>query len=145
MIYIKQGMMYMNILNVALIQHKAVANDITSNLELGLQYIRKAKDLGADIVLFPELWSNGYSEPYKGAFLNPFDERYEKERMDWLNDAIDEESDYVHAFQNVAREFQIGIVITYLSKGRSAPQNVALVIDKTGDILMKLRFYVSTL
>jgi len=127
----------MNVFQVALVQHKAIPNDSQANLLLGLRYIREAKDLGADIVLFPELWSNGYAEPYKGAFKDPFDAQYEKERTDWLNEAMDVASEFVKSFQKAAEEFQIGIVMTYLSKGHSAPQNVALVIDKTGNILMK--------
>ena len=127
----------MKTLRVGLIQHKAVANNIHMNLELGLTYINEAKKLGADIVLFPEMWSNGYASPYEGAFDNPFDESYEKERQDWLSQAVDEESDYIKAFKECARRLEIGIVITYLSKGNIRPRNTALVIDKTGEILMK--------
>lgn len=127
----------MKSLKVGLIQHKAIANNINMNLELGLKYIAEAKKLGADIVLFPEMWSNGYEPPYDEAFENPFDENYKNERQKWLDEAVDEESKYVKAFKGVARELEIGIVITYLSKGNDSPQNTALVIDKTGEILMK--------
>lgn len=127
----------MKSLKVGLIQHKAIANNINMNLELGLNYIGEAKKLGADIVLFPEMWSNGYEPPYDEAFKNPFDENYKNERQKWLNEAVDEESEYVKAFKRIATELEIGIVITYLSKGNTSPQNTALVIDKTGEILMK--------
>ena len=43
----------MKSLKVVLIQHKAIANNINMNLELGLKYIGEAKKPGADIVLFP--------------------------------------------------------------------------------------------
>ncbi|ELC8442253.1 carbon-nitrogen hydrolase family protein [Clostridium perfringens] len=122
---------------IGLVQEKAVANDIDMNLKLGLKYVKKGKELGVDIVLFPEMWSNGYNPPYEDAFNNPFDESYEKERKKWLEEAIDEESNYVKSFREIAKELQIGVVITYLSKGKKAPQNTALVIDKTGEILMK--------
>lgn len=122
---------------IGLVQEKAVANDIDMNLKLGLEYVKKGKELGVDIVLFPEMWSNGYNPPYEDAFNNPFDESYEKERKKWLEEAIDEESNYVKSFREIAKELQIGVVITYLSKGKKAPQNTALVIDKTGEILMK--------
>ena len=127
----------MKSLKIGLIQHKAIANNIDMNLELGLKYIGEAKKLGADIVLFPEMWSNGYEPPYGEAFENPFDESYENERQKWLGEAVDEESKYVKSFKGIARELEIGIVITYLSKGNISPQNTALVIDKTGEILMK--------
>lgn len=127
----------MKSLKVGLIQHKAIANNINNNLELGLRYVTEAKKLGIDIVLFPEMWSNGYNPPYEEAFDNPLDENYENERKKWLAEAVDEESEYIKSFKRIARELEIGIVITYLSKGKNRPQNTALVIDKTGGILMK--------
>ena len=30
------------------------------NLEKGLDYCRRAKAMGADLALFPEMWNNGY-------------------------------------------------------------------------------------
>lgn len=122
---------------IGLVQEKAFANSIDMNLKLGLEYVRKGKELGVDIVLFPEMWSNGYNPPYEDAFDNPFDESYEEERKKWLEEAIDEESNYVKSFREVAKKLKIGVVITYLSKGKKAPQNTALVIDKIGEILMK--------
>lgn len=122
---------------IGLVQEKAAVNDIDVNLKLGLEYVKKGKELGVDIVLFPEMWSNGYNPPYEDAFDNPFDESYEEERKKWLEEAIDEESTYVKSFREVAKKLKIGVVITYLSKGKKAPQNTALVIDKTGEILMK--------
>lgn len=127
----------MNSLKVGLIQHEAIANNINMNLELGLKYIGEAKKLGADIVLFPEMWSNGYEPPYSEAFEDPFDEYYENERQKWMAEAVDEESNYVKSFKAIAKDLEIGIVITYLSKGNTSPQNTALLIDKTGEVLMK--------
>lgn len=63
----------MNILKVALVQHKAKSNDLSDNLKLGLKYVKQAKEKGGDIVLFPEMWSNGYAPPFDGAFDNPRD------------------------------------------------------------------------
>lgn len=82
------------------------------------------------------MWSNGYNPPYEDAFDNPLDERYENERKKWLAEAVDEESEYIKSFKSIAKELEIGIVITYLSKGKNRPQNTALVIDKTGEILV---------
>lgn len=127
----------MNILKVALVQYKAKPNNLSDNLKLGLKYVKQAKEKGGDIVLFPEMWSNGYAPPFDGAFDNPRDINFEKERQNWLNSAIDEKNNYICSFQKIASELNIGIVITYLSKGKKAPQNTALVIDKNGNILMK--------
>ncbi len=127
----------MSILKVALVQQKTIPNDIHSNIQLGLKYIREAHKKGADIVLFPEMWSNGYAEPFDGAFDNPFDADFEKERAKWLDDAIDRDSEYIKAFLAIAKELHIGVVCTYLSKTADKPQNTAIVIDRNGDIILE--------
>jgi N-carbamoylputrescine amidase len=42
---------------VALLQILPHGNDQQKNLEKGIEYCNKAKELGADLVLFPELWN----------------------------------------------------------------------------------------
>ena len=37
------------------------AGSLEKNLEKGIAYCQKAKQMGADIALFPEMWSNGYN------------------------------------------------------------------------------------
>ena len=49
----------MNFLNIALLQITP-RNTLQENLEKGIASCRQAKELGADIALFPEMWSNGY-------------------------------------------------------------------------------------
>ncbi|MFZ2539300.1 MAG: carbon-nitrogen hydrolase family protein [Oscillospiraceae bacterium] len=127
----------MSTLKVALVQQKAIPNDIHSNIQLGLKYIREADKKGADIVLFPEMWSNGYAEPFDGAFDNPFDASFKKERAKWLGDAVDRDSEYVKAFIAITKELHIGVVCTYLSKTADKPQNTAIVIDRNGDIILE--------
>ena len=73
----------MSAIKIALVQKKAIPNDKERNLSLAVQYIREASYLGADIVLFPEMWSNGYAPPFEGAFDNPFNHDFEKERKEW--------------------------------------------------------------
>lgn len=46
--------------NVALMQLRPEATT-ARNLEIGLFYCKVAKIMGADIALFPEMWSNGYT------------------------------------------------------------------------------------
>ena len=36
---------------------------LEGNLEKGLSACRKARSMGADIALFPEMWSTGYQFP----------------------------------------------------------------------------------
>lgn len=51
------------------------------NLEKGIVCCRKAKERGADIALFPEMWSNGYN-----IYGRHFDE--------WKAEAISADSDF---------------------------------------------------
>lgn len=74
----------MSTIKIALIQKNAVPNNPDRNLELAIQYIEEASSMAADIVLFPEMWSNGYAPPFEGAFDNPFNHDFEKERKEWL-------------------------------------------------------------
>ncbi len=53
----------MTVVNVALLQMVASSCDQQANLVKGEAFCRHAESLGADIVLFPEMWSIGYTLP----------------------------------------------------------------------------------
>ena len=74
----------MNTLKIALLQI-APCGTLEGNLEKGIASCRNAKDMGTDIALFPEMWSNGYNiynrpveqwtaeaGPAAGTFVNAF-------------------------------------------------------------------------
>ena len=72
----------MNILKIGLLQITPCKN-LNENLEKGIMDCKKAKEKGADIVLFPEMWSNGYN-----IYDRPVDE-WKKDAMpamfvDWI-------------------------------------------------------------
>ena len=46
-------------LKIALLQITPL-DSLQDNLQKGIDACRKAKELEADIALFPEMWSNGY-------------------------------------------------------------------------------------
>ena len=50
----------MNDLKIALLQI-APTGSIEGNLNKGIEYVKKAKEQNVDIVLFPEMYSNGYN------------------------------------------------------------------------------------
>jgi hypothetical protein len=52
----------MNNLKVALLQLMP-EDTLAGNQQKGFKYCRKAKEMGADIALFPEMWSVGYNIP----------------------------------------------------------------------------------
>ncbi|EAD5705856.1 carbon-nitrogen hydrolase family protein [Listeria innocua] len=123
-------------LKVALVQQQAVPNDKEANLNLSIQYIKAAHRKGADLVLFPEMWSNGYAPPFETAFDEPMDAGFEEERTRWLADAVARDSAYVTTLRKLAKELNIGVCTTYLSKTKQKPQNTAIIIDRNGEIIL---------
>lgn len=123
-------------MNIALVQKSAVPNNKARNLERLVQSVSEASSMGADLVLFPEMWSNGYAPPFDGAFDHPTHPAFEKERKAWLENAVTIESDYVRTIRETAAKYRIGVCATFLSKSESAFQNTAVIIDRTGQILL---------
>lgn len=81
-------------LGVALLQ-LLPAGTLEANLEKGLEYCQKAKSAGADIALFPEMWSVGYNIP---------------ENMDELHaSAVSADSEFVNAFGKMAMELKLAV------------------------------------
>ncbi len=105
-------------LRIALLQISSGRN-LSENKEIGIRMCKKAKELSADIVLFPEMWSNGYD-----ILTRSYDE--------WKTDAISSDSAFIESFRNLARELEMAIAITFLEKGKSHPRNSLLLFDKSG-------------
>ena len=87
------------LLKIALLQI-APGKTLEENLEKGLLFCRKAREAGADIALFPEMWSNGYN-----IYNRPVEE--------WTAEAISADSAFVRSFGEAAKELNM---IAYLSK-----------------------------
>lgn len=90
----------MSILKIALLQ-LAPGEDLLENLKKGIRYCRRAHEMGADIVLFPEMWSNGYRICDRPAAV-------------WQAQAISADSAFVNAFGALAKELRMAIGITFL-------------------------------
>ena len=105
------------IFKTAVLQMRSRHRDIEGNLSLVIDKMKEAKCNGADILLLPECFITGYdltignSEALSEAELLPLCEK--------------------------AKEWQIGVVATAITKGPEKTQNAAFVIDKNGGILMK--------
>ena len=110
----------MSILKIALLQI-APGKTLNENLEKGIQYCRKAKEKGADIALFPEMWSNGYN-----IYNRPVEE--------WKAEAIPADGDFAHAFGNLAKELDMAIGLTLLEKYKDGPRNSLLLFDRFGKL-----------
>ncbi|MGN0521641.1 MAG: carbon-nitrogen hydrolase family protein [Eubacterium sp.] len=109
---------------------------ISDALSRGLNACKTAKDNGADIILFPEMWSIGYRPPFDNAFDSPDEPGHEADIEKWRNLALDESSDFISEFKKCAKELETAIVITYLKKGNPKPCNSLSVIDKNGNIVL---------
>ncbi len=91
---------------------------------LGAQYNKgkaaceKAKEMGADIALFPEMWSDGYYLPQDECELNSL--------------TISRDSDFITGFRDTAKQLGLAIGITFLEKHEPKPLNSFILFDRTG-------------
>ena len=92
--------------------------NIVENLEIGKKACIKAKEKGADIALFPEMWSDGYYLPQENDVLESL--------------AIKKDSDFINEFRDLAAELQMAIGITFLEDHKPAPLNSVVFFDRTG-------------
>ena len=112
----------MHRLKVALVQCLP-PSEVGAAFELAEDICRSAKDNEADLVLFPEMWSDGY------AFFDP-SEAGAHER--WQRRAISDDSRYMRRIGELARELGIAICMTYLRKTDAAPENALILFDRFG-------------
>ena len=108
-----------NNLKIALLQI-APCKTLEENLKKGITYCRKAKERGADIALFPEMWSNGYN-----IYGRPVDE--------WKAEAVPVNSDFVNSFGSIAKELNMAVGITLLEEYENAPRNSLVLFDRFGE------------
>ena len=90
------------------------------NLRKGLSACRTAQSSGADIALFPEMWSNGY---------RIHDRTFSK----WRDDAVGEDDSFVDGFRNAASRMEMAIGLTFLKKDERGVENSFLLIDRFGN------------
>ena len=109
----------MSILRIALLQISPCGGT-EANLVKGLECCRKAKEMGADIALFPEMWSNGY-----GIFGRGFEK--------WSGEAIPADGEFVAAYGALAAELDMAIGVTLLEKYNGGCRNTLVIFDRRGE------------
>lgn len=109
----------MSLLKIALLQI-APTGDINANLAKGLEYCRRAKAMGADVALFPEMWSDGYNI-------------YGRPAEVWTAEAIPADGEFVSAHGRLAAELDMAIGVTLLEKHEGGPRNSLVLFDRHGE------------
>lgn len=105
-------------LKVALLQ--LLPTDTTAgNLSKGVSFCRMAKVQGADVALFPEMWSIGYRI-------------YDRPPEVWIREAIPENDRFITTFGKLAGELEMAIGITFLEAASAGPRNTLLLFDRHG-------------
>ncbi len=108
----------MGILNLALLQI-APRDTVQGNLEKGVEYCRRARELGADIALFPEMWSSGYRI-------------YNRPVPVWTAEAIPADGPFAEAFRTLAAQLGMAIGLTLLERWAGGPRNSLILFDRFG-------------
>ena len=114
-------------LNVALLQMTPCGDDPEANLSKGEAFCRRARDAGADLALFPEMWNVGYT------FFDPA-EPGARER--WQARAVGADDPFVKHLRALAAELGMAIALTHLERWPGAPRNSVSLIDRRGEVLM---------
>ena len=85
---------------------------------IGAEACARAKSLGADIALFPEMWSCGYTVPDDPARLAAL--------------ALPPDGAFVRRFGELAAGLDLAILITFLEQSPEGPRNSAALFDRRG-------------
>ena len=112
----------MKSLKVALLQ-LLPENTLEGNMKKGMDSCRKAKAMGADIALFPEMWSSGYHIPEDTEELKAA--------------AVSSDSEFVRAFGELANELHMAVGITFLETFEPLPRNTICLFDRFGSCVLK--------
>ena len=113
----------MSKLKIALLQLTPTGT-IKGNLEKGITACKEAKSQGADIALFPEMFSIGY-------------DIYDPPAEEWTARAIHADDDFVQSFGRLSAELDMAIGITFLEKHDPKPLNTLVLFDRYGRQAMK--------
>lgn len=97
-------------------------NNLEDNLAIGKKACIEAKEKGADIALFPEMWSDGYFLPQDTDELKKL--------------AISKDSQFINEFRALALDLKMAIGITFLEDHDPAPLNSVVFFDRTGEEIL---------
>ncbi len=93
---------------------------LDEQLEIGKNACIEAAKNGADIILFPEMWSDGYSLPQDADELRSL--------------AISADSPFVNSFKTLAKSLGIAVAVTFLEAHDPKPLNSVILFDRHGEL-----------
>lgn len=110
-------------LKIAFLQ-LASGKTLEEQQNIGIEACKEAKEKGADVALFPEMWSDSYYIPADEEELNSL--------------AISKDSDFIESFRSLSQELEMAIGITFLEKAenKKRPLNSVIFFDRTGKEIM---------
>lgn len=114
----------MTAFNIALLQLAPAGSDVEANAAIGEAACRRAGAMGADLALFPEMWSIGYARC-------PGDDAG---RDAWRASATPADGAFVAGFCSLAAELDMAIAVTYLERTDAALRNAVTLIDRLGSV-----------
>jgi deaminated glutathione amidase len=110
-------------------RYKVALAQYLSSGEIG-GIVGEASAAGAGIVVFPEMYSNGYAR---------FDPDDTAARARWIAAAERVDGDFVGRFREAAKAHRIHVVATFLERAEPKPFNAALLIDPAGRTVLHHR------
>ncbi len=93
---------------------------LEGNMKKGIKACLQAKENGADIAVFPEMWSCGYAFPHETAGLREC--------------AVPCDGSFVKQFSELAAELDMAIAITLLEQHEPKPRNTVCLFDRHGKL-----------
>lgn len=107
-------------LKIALLQ-LLPGKDPEENRKIGETACRKAKQMGADIALFPEMWSIGY--------------KFSHDEEEVKTQALEAEGSFIQSFASLAQELDMAIAVTLLETHEPRPRNTVCLFDRHGKLV----------
>ncbi len=92
---------------------------LQGQLEKGIEACKRAKELGADIALFPEMWSDGYELPQDTQKLREL--------------AVPADGAFVETFRVLAAQLRMAIAVSFLESHEPKPRNSVVLFDRRGE------------
>ena len=108
-------------MKVSVAQISCSLGDPKANLSKVQDFSRRAKEAGAELIIFPEMTDTGYSMPV-----------IQKHADDW-------KTGFVARLQEIANQLSIAIVIGVSEREGSSIYNSQVLVDAKGDIVAKYR------